>query len=301
MTKSGKTAPADFPVDMTVRQVRPRTLMVDEITFAQVPFFDGMSLRPLKMNLMYRRRKPGVRMPVLLFLCGGAWLQMDKDLWIPELVSFTRRGFAVACAEYRTSGVAEWPAQLEDVKAAIRWLRAHPDSECWSLDTSAIAVMGESAGGHLAVMAGATGGTREFDTGDWLEQDSRVQAVVDYYGPTDFLRMADRPTDFDHNAEGSPESRLIGGAVQLRPDRAASASPFPYLTRETPPHLILHGTADRLVPCNQSELLFEALRALGVPAEFYRLTGEGHATDAFIQPQIKDLVADFLTHYLAHQ
>ncbi|HEY5466136.1 MAG TPA: alpha/beta hydrolase, partial [Clostridia bacterium] len=233
------------------------------------------------------------------FLCGGAWLAMDKDLWIPELVTFTRRGFAVACAEYRTSGVARFPAQIEDVKSAIRYLRAHAAG--WSLDPARFAIMGESAGGHLAVLAGATGETREFDTGDWLEQDSGVQAVVDYYGPMDFSQMGKSSADSDHDAPDSPESRLIGGPIQKNPMPVQRANPITYLTREAPPTLILHGSVDRTVPCHQSQLLFDALQALGVPVEYYRLVGEGHATDAFIQPAVMDMVAEFLIHYLARQ
>ncbi|NLN46687.1 MAG: alpha/beta hydrolase [Clostridiaceae bacterium] len=295
---SGGLVP-DAPVDLVVPLVRPRAFLIDEITFANVPFFDGLTCRPLKMNLMAPRRRSNERFPILLFLCGGAWQAMDKDLWIPEWVSLVRRGFAVACAEYRVTSVAPWPAQIEDVKSAIRYLRAHADT--WGLDASAIAVAGESAGGHLAAMAGATGKTRRFDTGDWLDQDSGVQAVVDFYGPTDFAQMADWPTDFDHNSPASPESLLIGGPVQKHPDRVADINPITWLTREAPPYLILHGTDDRTVPCHQSELLYAALRTLEVPTAYYRLLGEGHATDAFVQPQVMDLVADFLVHFLAHQ
>ena len=222
---------------------------------------------------------------------------MDKDLWIPELVPadpLRDRGRLCRIPDQRSRTVPR--PQLEDVKAAIRYLRAHADR--WNLDPERFAVMGESARRAPAVMAGVTGHLRTFDTGEWLEQDSGVQAVVDYYGPTDFAQMADHASDNSHNAPDAPEALLIGGPVPENPELVARANPITYITENAPPFLILHGTDDRTVPCHQSDLLYEALIEKKIPTEYYRLVGEGHATDAFVQPEIMERVAEFLVRAL---
>jgi acetyl esterase/lipase len=127
-------------------------------------------------------------------------------------------------------------------------------------------------------MLGTTGDTTLFDVGENLEVSSRVQAVADWFGPTDFLQMdAHRlPNGMVHNSPGSPESRLIGGPLQKNKDRAEKANPITYITHNTPPFLIAHGDADRLVPHHQSELLAAALKEVGVPVTFYTVKGGGH-------------------------
>jgi len=159
---------------------------------------------------------------------------------------------------------------------------------------------GESAGGHLAAMLGTVGHERNFEVGEHLDQSSRVQAVLDFFGPTDFLQMdAQRLPDGQiHDVPDSPESQLVGGPIQERPAEVARANPVTYVTPEAPPFLIVHGDRDPLVPYGQSVLLVDALEAAGVPVTFYTVVGAGHG--GFDDPQIKSLVHTFLATHLMY-
>ncbi len=235
--------------------------------------------------------KDGANLPLIIYIHGGAFKMGSKSEGGP--VEYLAQGYAVASLDYRLSQDAKFPAQIEDCKAAVRWLRAHAGE--YRLDPKRFAAWGASAGGHLAAMLGTTGDTKEFDVGDNLDQPSRVQAVVDYFGPTDFLQMeAHRPPNgMPHDAAGSPESELIGGAIQENKDKAAKASPITYVTPGDPPFLICHGDADPLVPHHQSELLEAALKKAGVPVTFYTVKGAGHGR--FSDPKVVELTQEFLS------
>jgi acetyl esterase/lipase len=233
---------------------------------------------------------PGKLRPLVVYVHGGAFLAGDKSTGVP--LEYLAEGYAVASVNYRLSGDALFPAQIEDCKAAVRWLRANVAT--YGLDPDRFAAFGPSAGGHLVAMLGTTGGVREFDVGENLGSSSRVQAVVDYFGPTDFLQMdAHRlPNGQVHDAADSPESRLIGGAIQENRDRVAKANPITYVSKDAPPFLIVHGDADPLVPHHQSELLAAALRTAGVPVTFYTVKGGGHG--GFHDPAVPRLMREFL-------
>jgi acetyl esterase/lipase len=218
----------------------------------------------------------------------------SKEQGVPT--EYLAQGYAVASINYRLSQHAKFPAQIEDCKAAVRWLRAHAAE--YRLDAKQIAAWGASAGGHLAAMLGTTGDVKEFDVGGNLDQSSRVQAVVDYFGPTDFLQMdAHRlPNGMTHDPANSPESLLIGGAIQENKDKTARANPITYVTSDDPPFLICHGDADQLVPHHQSELLDAALRKAGVTVTFYSVPGAGHGP--FSDPKVAEMTRKFLTKTL---
>jgi acetyl esterase/lipase len=201
--------------------------------------------------------------------------------------------------EYRLTGEAQFPAQIEDCKAAIRWL--HANAEEYGIDPERIGVWGHSAGGHLAALLGTSGGVEEFEGGGDPEQPSHVQAVVDCFGPTDLLRMDDFPGNITHNAPDSPESLLVGGPIQEHPDRVAAANPITYVDAEDPPFLILHGERDRLVPVNQSELLNEALQTAGVDSTFVRVKEAGHGFSGNPDPgrrEIQAMIQAFFDEHL---
>ena len=218
--------------------------------------------------------KTDKRVPLIIFVHGGAFNRGDKGGESPA--PFLADGYAFASLNYRLSQDAIFPAQIEDCKAAVRWLRSHAAE--YKLDPDRFGAWGTSAGGHLVAMLGTTGDIRDFDVGENLEYPSRVQAVADWFGPTDFLQMdAHRlPDGVAHNPPGSPESRLIGGAIQQNKEKAARANPITYITSGDPPFLIAHGDADQLVPHHQSELLEAALKKAGVPVTFYTVKGGGH-------------------------
>jgi acetyl esterase/lipase len=238
--------------------------------------------------------KDGKNLPLIINIHGGAFRGGSKDMGVP--VDYLARGYAVASINYRLSQHAIFPAQIEDCKAAVRWLRAH--AARYHLDPAHFAAWGSSAGGHLAAMLGTTGDVKAFEVGENLAFSSRVQAVVDYFGPTDFLQMdAHRVSSGQtHDSANSPESQLIGGPLQDNKDKAAKANPITYVTKDTPPFLICHGDADPLVPHHQSELLEAALKQAGVPVTLYTVKGAGHG--GFRDPKVPELTQEFLANHL---
>ena len=268
-----------------------------EIVYKQVPAWFGHITRPLKLGMLKAETEKEQPRPVLLWLCGGAWIDVNKDVWMPELVPFAKEGFAVVSVEYRLSHEAKFPAQIEDVKAAIRYLRAH--AEQYNIDPNRIAIMGESAGGYLSILAGTTGNTDRFDVGDNLDFSSTVQAVVDWYGPVDFLAF---DTFSKEKGRGdsviSPEAILLGYNTALEHETAVAACPLSYLSENTPPFLILHGTEDNVVPIEQSMSLYEELRAKGIDVTFLQIEGAGHATDHFVQSELIERILQFLKSHL---
>jgi acetyl esterase/lipase len=223
----------------------------------------------------------GSRWPLVVSIHGGAFRMGSKDAEPARSAgAFVAQGYAVAAINYRLSQHAVFPAQIEDCKAAVRWLRANAGRHGY--DPSRIASYGGSAGGHLAAMLGVTGDVKGFDVGSNLELSSRVQAVVDLFGPTDFLQMdAHRPNAqaMAHETRDSPESQLVGGHIRAHPDRVARANPITYVTPDDPPFLIVHGDADVLVPHHQSVLLEAALRKAGVSVELVTIRGGLHGPD----------------------
>lgn len=236
-------------------------------------------------------------LPLIVWIHGGAFRTGGKEDHVP--LELLEQGYAIASLNYRLSQHARFPAQIEDCKAAVRWLRAHADT--YGLDPSRFASWGESAGGHLAAMLGTAGHERSFDVGEHLEQSSRVQAALDFFGPTDFLQMdAHRlPAGMVHDTADSPESQLVGGPIQECPAEVARANPITYVTPAAAPFLIVHGDRDPLVPYHQSTLLRTALRGAGVPVTFYTVVGAGHG--GFDDPQIPILVREFLATHLQHR
>lgn len=232
--------------------------------------------------------------PLLIWIHGGAFRAGSKENKVP--LDYLAAGYAVASINYRLSQHALFPAQIEDCKAAVRWLRANAGQ--FGFDPLRFGVWGESAGGHLVAMLGTAGSTDEFDVGEHLDQSSRVTAVVDYFGPTDFCQMDAhrRPEGMVHDTPDSPESELVGGPIQEHPDWVARANPVTYVTHNAPPFLIVHGDQDPLVPYHQSVLLEAALKKVGVPVTFYTVKGAGHGR--FTDPKVPELTRGFLDKHL---
>jgi acetyl esterase/lipase len=241
--------------------------------------------------------KDGKDLPVIIWVHGGAWLVGSKDRPVP--LAYVSEGYAVASVGYRLSQHALFPAQIEDCKAAVRWLRANAPK--YNLDPNHFAAWGESAGGHLVAMLGTTGDAKVFEVGDNLSVSSRVQAVLDFFGPTDLLQMDAHllPGGEAHDAADSPESKLVGGPIQENKDKVARANPITYVTREDPPFLIVHGDADPIVPHHQSELLTAALKEAGVEVLFYTVKGGGHG--GFRDPNVAAVTKQFLADHLKTQ
>ena len=237
------------------------------------------------------------KLPLIIRIHGGAWLAGSKEMEGPG--DYIRRGYAVASINYRLSQHAIFPAQIEDCKAAVRYLRAN--AQKYNLDPNRFAVWGSSAGGHLAALLGTTGDINEFDVGENLSVSSRVQAVVDYFGPTDFLQIETHrlPEGMVHNIPDSPESKLIGGNIADNPEKIAKANPITYITKDDPPFLIVHGDKDPLVPHHQSEILEAALKKAGIPVTFYTVKDGGHG--GFKDPNVPRLTKEFFEKYLKNK
>jgi acetyl esterase/lipase len=246
----------------------------------------------LRMDLFRPRPFLGLPHPVLVWIHGGGWQRGSRKEGFRNLLFFARQGFLCASIDYRLSRDALFPAQIEDCKCAIRFLRAH--ARKLNLDPDRIGVWGASSGGHLAALLGTSGSRPELEgKGGWAAFSSQVQAVCDWFGPTDLLKMVDFPSQIDHNGPDSPEARLLGGPIQTRKAAAERANPIAYITEQAPPFLIMHADNDPLVPFNQSQLLLNALRKAKIEASLIAVHGGGHGGPLFNSPKTLEQVRTF--------
>jgi acetyl esterase/lipase len=206
--------------------------------------------------------------PVIVWIHGGAWRRGGKRKC--PAVALVPDGYAVASIDYRLSSTAPFPAQIEDCKAAVRWLRANAAK--YNLDADRIGVWGMSAGGHLAALLGTTGGVPELEgSGDNMQYSSRVQAVCAVAGPTNLPALTNVGPKRMSAIEG-----LLGGPLEKDKAKAIAASPIHYVSKDDPPFLIVHGEGDRVIPVEQSQRLYEALQKAGVNATLKILPQVGH-------------------------
>jgi acetyl esterase/lipase len=195
-----------------------------------------------------------------------------------------------------------FPAQIHDLKAAVRWLRANAAQ--YGIDPERVGAWGESSGAHLVALLGTSAGVPMLEgTLGPAGPSSAVRAVVDWYGPTDFLQMdAHRlPEGMAHDPADSPESRLVGGPIQSRKVIVQAANPVTYVGADDPPFLIFHGDRDPLVPHHQSVLLHAALAAAGVPVTLHTLAGAGHGTPEFRTPEVGRAMVEFFDRHVKGQ
>jgi acetyl esterase/lipase len=242
--------------------------------------------------------------PLVVFIYGSAW-QCDncKSAVSHVLSALQGGGFAVASINHRSSYDAIYPAQIQDCKAAIRYLRAN--ASAYDLDPDRFGATGSSSGGHLVALLGTSGGVTTYTVGDvtmdiegslgtYTGVSSRVQAVCDWYGPTDFLIMNECGSMLDHDAPDSPESLLMGGPIQEHPDECALANPITYVDSGDPPYRIFHGGSDPLVPHCESDSLDRALDAAGVYSDYTLVPGAGHGWNDGAEQA--EMVVFFQTH-----
>ena len=250
-----------------------------------VEFATVEGFRPLLLDLYLPAASEPC--PAIVYLHGGGWAVGTRRRfgrafasWSPTpLDRLAQAGFAVATVDYRLSGEARFPAQLDDVKAAIRWLRGN--SSRLGVDATRLITWGESAGGHLATLAGLTGGRPELDglIGGHLGESSAVSGVIDWYGPMNLLSLGSQHApDSDKRPDDSDswESTMVGVPLQTDPARTLAASPISYVHGDAPPVQIHHGINDTLVPFAQSVEFAEALRAAGGTVELIPVEGSDH-------------------------
>ena len=236
--------------------------------------------------------------PLIVYVQGSAWFKQDLFIHLAEMIRMCQRGYCVALVEYRPSTTAPFPAQAEDAKAAIRFLRAR--AEKYRFDPERVAVWGDSSGGHTALMAGITGDEWPNHPED-EKQSAQVRCIVDWYGPTVVSEMAFEPSCGEHFSADCPEGWLIGRLpVQEHLDLAGKTVPQSYLRKDkpTPPILIMHGSRDMTVNFQQSVHLYNALRDLGKECEFIKLEGADHGWRGFACDEALDAVENFLKKHL---
>jgi acetyl esterase/lipase len=274
--------------------------------FLDVPYAKVSPAQKLDIYLPEQGDGP---FPVIVAIHGGAFMMCDKgDLQVMPMLEGLKRGYAVVSINYRMSGEAKFPALVHDVKAAVRWIRAN--AKQYHFDPNRIAAWGGSAGAYLATMLGVSAGVQELEDlslGN-ANQPSNVQAVVAWFGPTDFLKMDEQlaecglpsPPGMEHNAPDSPESLLLGEQITKIPDLVKRANPETYVSNNAPPFFIQHGTKDALVPVQQSinlaKKLEQAIGAANVTLKL--LEGAGHADPRFESPENIKKVLDWLDEIL---
>ncbi|MCC6696121.1 MAG: alpha/beta hydrolase [Candidatus Hydrogenedentes bacterium] len=273
-----------------VRRVPDETPVPDSVSVARDVVYGEAGAYRLLLDL-YAPRDATPRGAGLVFVHGGAWERHGRDYFAAWAAHFAARGYVCASIDYRISGEAPFPSAVEDTKCAIRWMRGNAST--LGIDPEHIALIGQSAGAHLALMAAYTADDVGLEgSGGHASVSSRVRAVVDLYGPTDLTVPLDTKEDAVRDFLGAPRRKA--------PERYAEASPLAHVTPDDPATLIIHGTVDVIVPVEQSDRLAAALGAQGIPYVYDRQSGWHHAMDraAAVNARCLFIVERFLERYL---
>ncbi|MBT7087196.1 MAG: alpha/beta hydrolase [Desulfobacterales bacterium] len=262
----------------------------------EVPFRSDTN-PTLKLTLYWYPESTSPTPAVFWFFRGG-WCNGNRKNCIQALYLLLHN-FALICPDYRMSYQAVFPAQIEDAKAAVRWVRAKADK--YNIDPDRFGVWGESAGGYLASMLGVTSSMDIWNhKGHFPDISSAVQAVSLWAAPSNFYHMNDPSGIYDHYAPDSYESRLLGAPIAKVPEKVETANPVNYINDKNsdnvPPFLIMHGSDDKIIIPEQSGLLHEALTAKGFSSEFILLDGYGHEFEFDMQAEIDPVINFFKKH-----
>lgn len=289
-----------------VIRVAQDTAQVDSISGVIYSQLKGTrSVRQLRMALLVPRTKD--LKPAIVYFPGGGFTSADHEKYIELRMALAQAGFVVAAVEYRTVP-DQFPAPLEDAKAAVRYLREQANE--YGIDPERIGAMGDSAGGYVTQMLGTTNGERRFDKGLFLDKSSDVQAAVTLYGISDLLNIgAGFPEEIQkvHESPAVTEALLVSGpafarfpgaSIQSVPEKAADASPMGHLSGKKPPFLIFHGSADTSVSPVQSAQLYKGLLAGGNQAEYILVEGAGHGDLTWFQKPIIERVVTWFQQTL---
>jgi len=253
-----------------------------DVTYAQV------GAQPMRLDLHLPADRAA---PLVVYLHGGAWRDGNKTQYPEFLVA---HGFAVASVEFRSSNVARFPANVHDIKAAIRFLRAKAGE--YGYNAERIAISGASSGGHLAALVGTTNGMAQLegDEGAFAKESSAVQAIVSWYGASNLHTILAQSTPFGLSVREPALRLLLGGLPEEAPSLARLASPVEHLDARDPPLLLMHGDQDRQMPVNQSLELEGAYRRAGLSVETFIVHGAGHGGDAFLSGEAAERAVVFL-------
>jgi acetyl esterase/lipase len=252
----------------------------------------------LKLDLARPEQATGL-LPGIVYIHGGGWSGGNRSAYRNDIQEAARRGYVAVTVEYRLTEPNEegkaknpFPAQIEDSKCAVRWLRAN--AEKYHVDPNRIGVTGGSAGGHLSLLVGVTSSSKKLEgTGGNPDVSSQVQAVVNYFGPTDLARMYGYEKRVDKLL-----TTLVGGTPQERADAYKDASPVTYITRDVCPILTIHGSVDKLVPVDQAVEFDAAMKKAGATSELIILDGQGHGFMGPADKKAREATFAFFDKYL---
>ncbi len=256
---------------------------------------------PLHLNILLpvTRNEPDKKYPCLVYVQGSAWKAQDLYMSVCCLDEIVKKGFAVAIAQYRHTGQAPFPAQIQDARSAIRYMRAHADE--YRVNPDEIFIGGDSSGGHTAVFCALAEEGGDMDGGLFPGVSAEVRGVLDYYGTVTLLMEDGFPTTTSHHTPKAPEGQLLGGIyVMEHPELAAKASAVTHITpdKKLPPFCIFHGTKDRTANARQSVELYEKLRACGKEARLYLIAGADHCGPEFWAEKAVDIAVGFMRECL---
>lgn len=295
-------------VDSKVLNVAPAKTMVQyipDVVFEQVPSRGYQSVA-MKMDVMQPQKKE--KMPAIVFVTGGGFINANRANGIQERLRLADEGYVVASITYRVAPTAKFPEPLEDVKAAIRYLKAN--AEKFNIDSNRVGIIGGSAGGYLSAMVGTTSGTKTFDKGENLNESSSVKCAVDLFGLSDLTKVGDDFSDqvkAAHKSAGATEALWVNGSpvfggkdggIFADLEAAEAANPIHYIDKNSAPMLLMHGTADRVVSPSQTDLLFQALKQKGIAAERYEVVNAQHGGVYWVQDNVMDIIVGFFDKYL---
>ena len=237
----------------------------------------------------------GDNLPCIVYIPGSAFHEQNVKERVPGLSYLVQRGFVVAALEYRGSEYAPFPAQTLDAKMGVRYMKKHAKE--YGINPKNVFLMGDSSGGHTAMMAAFSYGIKELEEADTRSTGPIVKGVIDLYGPTNFATMNNEPTSQDHRTPDSPEGMEIGGKPVLEhPELVKPATLATYVSKDRPlpPILMFHGTNDELVPFGQSCELFDALKKADKDATFYQVIGAHHGGREFWTNEVLDIEESFI-------
>lgn len=237
------------------------------------------------------------RYPLIMWVRGSAFHKQDLGSYMAHMIEVAKHGYVIAMLEYRYAPRFAFPVQVRDLNTATRYMLDH--ASMYHVDPDKYIAWGDSSGGHTVVLATLTEDNQFFSDEDIQIRPLSFRACIDFYGPTDISRMNKVPSTQDHVTAHSLEGEFFGTKnVYENPKLVQKANPINYINKDKklPPFLIMHGNKDRLVPFEQSCLLYEALKKNGKDVTFYRIEGSDHASDGFFTPEANAITFNFIKH-----
>lgn len=278
------------------KKIEPKITEPDVLLYSDIVYSNQFSSFmqdniPLKLHLLrpsYNLRS-WEKLPLVVWVSGGGFRGCSPARNLPMLMNFAKQGYVVASVQYRVSSEAVFPAQIQDVKTAIRFLKHY--HEKFGIDPERVVIAGHSAGAYLTSIVAATEGVKMFETEEWNDISSAVKGAVcvaggDFMGKEELMEASERKTPalklfLDNDANDCPEKAAAAGVMQ-------------YVNKNTPPYLLIHGEKDPLLPSTIAHAFYEDLVNAGVDVDFYEIAGAGHEPLALLQPDMQQVVLEFL-------